>query len=232
MASGNKAQSNAPTRRAPPPALNPESCALVQPWKDFVSKGMISALRVEFTPMGSSVTCLVADSLKKESDPAAGIPIGIAKQRIIDAKLWTPRGGQGKSTDGPQSNMLPKKSLVKSDFAGTSDMLASRVAAVAAALGDTTARGRIGSLKLMVEGVDTFEEWWRQAPSSRKTRLVTDAKHHKELTAEDHAAFAAVVPGCPFRGSVPTPTHEEHESDEEDQPIPPQKRNGSPKNKS
>jgi hypothetical protein len=227
MASENKAQPSASTKRAPPPALNPESAALLQPWKDFVSKGLISTLRVEFTPMGVTCSCTVSGSLYKDTDPVGGIPLGEAKSRIIDAKLWTPRGAQGKVKDGPKENLLPKRSLVKADFSVDNiEKLPQRALAIASALGATTARGRIGSLKLMSEGVDTFEKWWIRADPVSKTRIFSDAKHHRDFTAQDHAAFAAVVPGCPFRGSVPTPNPEDGEEDEE--PVPPQKRNGSP----
>jgi hypothetical protein len=227
MASENKANSSASIKRAPPPALNPESCALTQPWKDFVSKGMISALRVEFTPMGNTIVCKVSDSLKKDTDTEPWIPIGDAKQRIVEAKLWLPKGKQDKAEK--KDDLLPKRSLVKGDFSEEGKKkLSERARAVALALGDTTARGRIGSLKLMIQGVDTFDKWWLKAKPAQKSRLLTDAKHHKEMTAEDHAALAAAVPASPFRGSVPTPTHEEDDEEEEKESIPQTKRNGSP----
>jgi hypothetical protein len=187
---------------------------------------MITTLGVEFTPMGTNIVCSVNSSLQKEGDASTGIPIGEAKQRIIDAKLWVPKGKTEKGV-GKKDDLLPKKSLVKADFSDERiKVLAKRAAEIAAALGDTTARGRIGSLKMMSEGIDTFDKWWVEAEPVHKTRLLSDSKHHKMLTAEDHAAFAAAVPLCPFRGSVPTPTHEEDEEDEE--PVPPKKRNGSP----
>jgi len=218
MASENKAQTSAPTKRAPPPALNPENCALVQPWKDFVSKGMITNLSVGFTPMGVTIKCRVNPSLSREGDDPAGIPIGDAKQRIIDAGLWSPRAQ--KTGNVKKEELLPKKSLVKKDFEkGSIDKLSARVAAVAAALGDTTARGRIGSLKLMHEGVDTFDKWWSGANPAQKARLLSDNKHFKEFSDDDCKILARQIPGSPFRGSVPTPTPEEEDEETGGQPI-------------
>jgi hypothetical protein len=213
MASNDKAQSNA-AKRAPPPALNPESMALVQPWKDFVSKGYITELNVQFKPMGTTISCRVLPSLLKEGEGMADIAVGDAKQRIIAAGLWTPKVKE-KGGDKKKGDLLPLKTLVKRDFEEKDKTkFAARVKAVAEALGDTTARGRIGSLKLMAEGVDTFEKWWRAASPGHKTRLLTDAKHYKEFTREDSAAVAAAIPECPFRGPVPAPAPEEEDEGE------------------
>jgi hypothetical protein len=219
MASENKAQSGAPSRRAPPPALNPESLALVQPWKDFVSKGLITELIAKFTPMSTEVYCQVNPSLSKEGDNPTGIPIGEAKGRIIEGGHWTPRG-QSKPKDGSNKELLPLKSLVKKDFDGKNKQeLAKRAKAVALALTDTTARGRIGSLKLMREGIDTFDKWWRGAPPEWKSRLLSDSKHYKELDEEDHIALAECLPESPFRGTVPTPSPEEEETKKQAKPV-------------
>jgi len=70
--------------RALPPALNPESCALVQPYKDFFSKGYIQSLQVEFTPMGTNVFCTLEKSLLKDGEaPMEKIAVGDAKNRIL-----------------------------------------------------------------------------------------------------------------------------------------------------
>jgi hypothetical protein len=192
----------------------------VQPWKDFISKGWITSLKVEFSPLGVHIVSEVQTSLKKENDPATGIPIGDAKNRIIEAGLWTPKGSKAQSSK--IEGALPKKSLVKSDFeADKLDKLPDRVKAVALSLGDTTARGRIGSLKLMAEGVDDFDKWWKKASGKSKARLLTDSKHFETLTDVDFAAMAERVTQCPFRGPVPTPAPEG--SDEDGDPIPPQK---------
>jgi hypothetical protein len=225
----NKAQTSAPAKRAPPPALNPESCALVQPWKDFIAKGYITELNVKFTPLGETHWCKVVPSLQKEEEGNADIPIGDAKTRIIAAGLWTPKVKE-KGGDKKKEDLLPLRTLVKRDLEETDQKkLSLRIMAVAKALGDTTARGRIGSLKLMAEGVDTFEKWWEVANPAQKVRLLTDAKHFKEFTREEIAFIADSIPGCPFRGSVPTPTPEE---DEEEKPVNPRKeRSESPQSK-
>lgn len=229
MASNREAQSSAPAKRAPPPALNPESCALVQPWKDFISKGYITQLTVEYKPMGVTVFCRVNASLQKEGEGPADIPVGDAKERIIAANLWTPRGKEKGGNDKKTFDSLPLKSLVKRDFDEKDPKkFSARVLAVAKALGDTTARGRIGSLKMMIEGIDTFEKWWSDAKPAAKARLLSDAKHFKEFSREEIVQIAQSLIECPFRGSVPTPTPEE---EEEEGPVAPPKaeRQGSPK---
>jgi hypothetical protein len=153
------------------------------------------------------------------------IPLGVAKQLIIDAGLWTPKGP--KNRDGKKiDNPLPKKSLTKEDFKDPGTLV-SRTAEVASALKDTTARGRIGSLNLMLEGIDTFEKWWTAAPPSSKTRLLMDEKHYKQLTDVEHLRFSEVVTSCPFRGAVPAPAPEgdgADDSEDEDPPRPPPSR--------
>jgi len=224
MASKKETQSSANSKRAPPPALDPENPGLTQPWKDFSSKGWIQDITIKKTPFGWNMTCQVAASVNTE---AAGkdIALGVAKQLIVDAGLWTPKGPKAKAGKDSE-NPLPKKSLVKDDFKDPGK-LASRAAEVASALRDTTARGRIGSLKLMLEGVDTFEEWWRKAPPSSKVRLLMDEKHFKQLTDTEHLRFSEVVVSCPFRGAVPAPAPEgdgADDSEDEDPPRPPPQR--------
>jgi len=200
--------------RAQPPALNPEVCAVVQPYKDFLGKGFITKLSVEFSPMGVQVSCSVQNSLLKENETLdSRIAVGDAKNRIIEKGLWTPKqGSKGSSTK--KEDALPSKTLCKKDFEGTSDtQLKQRVLAVAKALGDTTARGRIGSLKMMIEGVDTFEEWWQDASAAEKTRLLSDKKHHSTFSEADYLRVGSVT-NCPFRGSVPTPSQDEEEEEE------------------
>jgi len=225
--------------RAPPPALNPESCALVQPYKDFVSKGFIQALRVEFTPLGVRIACSVrADLRKPEEDKNTEIAIGDAKSRIIEKNLWTP-GNRGSEKAKEQKQTPPKKSLVKEDFLKSDQYLLDRAKAVAEALNDTTARGRIGSLNLMVEGVDTFEEWWKSAAPTEKSRLLMDKKHHETLIDAEHVKLSELMKVCPFRGPVPTHTSEEEETEQKpkegspktSQALVPQKKKGSPSKK-
>jgi hypothetical protein len=206
-------QADGQKARAPPPALNPESCALVQPYKEFVGKGFITSLKVEFTPLGISVFCNVRnDLLNKGEDNNSKLALGDAKQRILDKGLWVPGNRNQKSRETNQEPALPKKTLCKEDFLKTDEALSARALAVAKALTDTTARGRIGSLKLMIEGCDTFENWWDAAAPAEKTRLLADKKHHESFTEEDHIRLNKILQVCPFRGPVPTPTEEEEET--------------------
>jgi len=194
-----------------------------------VSKGYITELKVVFTPMGTNIACKVQPSLCGEDGADAIIPIGDAKARIIAAGLWTPKG-QEKGGKTKKADLLPLKTLVSRDFDEKDpEKFKARVLAVAKALGDQTARGRIGSLKLMAEGVDTFEKWWSVASCSDKSRLLSDAKQHKTFTRENHAAVAAAFSECPFRGPVPTPAPEEDDAEKEKPPTPSPGRRGSPK---
>jgi len=198
--------------RAPPPALNPESCALVQPYKDFLMKGYFTSLNVEFTPLGNRVFCNLRDDLLKSGETLkSNIAIGDGKQRIIDNDLWTP-GNRVQKAKGEETRILPKKSLCKEDFSKSDLNLSARAEAVAKALTDTVARGRIGSLKLMIEGCDTFEKWWKDAAPSEKSRLLADKKHHDSFTESDHIRLNKIMVKCPFRGPVPTPSPEEEEA--------------------
>jgi len=202
------ANATAPTsaRRPPPPALNPESPALVQPWKDFVQRGWISSLKVEFTPVGQRMICSLGEAVVGK--PNGDVSLGQAKEAIMKAGLWSPKGTRAQGSI-KKEQARPAKSLVKADFADGPLKLAERTRAVAQALTDTTARGRIGSLKLFVEGADSFEKWWSASPNNNKVRLFVDQKRYKELNQSDFDLFGQSVSECPFRGSVPTPTEEE-----------------------
>lgn len=201
-----------------PPALNPEQPALTQPWRDFVSRGFITSIEVKFTGNSTNVAFGVGPLVRvPEGLPREGLPAGMAKHYIIESNLWSPKGIKQKTGSQKESVQLPKKSLVTRDLkaAETSDEdLRIRASAVAEALTDTVARGRIGSLKFMRKGVDTFEKWWRGAPAEMKTRLLMDQKHHAAASQSDHIRFAEVVTTCPFRGPVPTPSEEEEEVEE------------------
>jgi len=214
MANNSSAKGAKP--RGPPPALNPESCALVQPYKDFVGKGFISKITVEFSPMGNTVHCCVKDSLLKSGETKDSIiAIGDAKLRIIDAKLWTPKEKGGKAKDGDSNAFVsPKKSLCKEDFSLNKEQLSKRVLEVSKALGDTVARGRIGSLKLMIDGAATFDDWWKGAAPAEKTRLLSDKKHHDTFSEADHLLIGGLVSKSPFRGVVPVPSKEDEDSDD------------------
>jgi hypothetical protein len=219
MANSTDRPAKAEKVRQPPPALNPESAALTQPWKDFVARGWITSLKVEFGPLGTRVHCNVAANIRKPSEPAdAVLALGEAKNRIVEAKLWSPKG-PGKAKAETSAAALPKKSLVKSDFEGSETDLVARANAVAKAMGDTTARGRIGSLKMFIDGCDTMEKWWDASAPAEKARLFMDKKHHDTISEEMFLSFDKNVSKCPFLGPVPDPSQEKEE--ERDRPRTP-----------
>jgi len=127
-------------------------------------------------------------------------------------KLWVPASRDKKSGKNIE-NLLPKKTLCKEDFLKDDIELSKRALAVAKELGDTTARGRIGSLNMMIEGVDTFEKWWRGAAPAEKSRLLADKKHHDSFVEDDHIRLDKVLLNCPFRGPVPSPSQEEEKEE-------------------
>jgi hypothetical protein len=208
-------QANASKARVPP-ALDPESPGLTQPWKDFSNKGWISEMTLKKTPFGWNCTCQVSPLVSKE-EAGKDIAFGVAKQLIIVAGLWTPKGPKVKNEK--KENELPKKTIVQTEVVeGAEKELLLRAQAVAGALGDNVARGRIGSLKFMREGIDTFDSWWKVAPAAMKSRLFMDEKQHKLMSDQQHELFARVVSRSPFRGSVPSPSSKEEDgNDSEDE---------------
>jgi hypothetical protein len=211
---GPAANAAGPKARGPPPALNPETPALTQPYKDFISKGFLD-LQVNFTPMGVSIGARLRSDLRKEGEQKDDlVPIGEAKARIIEKGLWTP--GKPKGTESGkekgEGNVAPKKTLRKEDLGLNDLQLYARAQAVANNLGDSTARGRIGSLKLMIEECDTFEKWWQCSSAADKTRLITDKKHFESLTKPEIIRLGEILKDKQlFRGPVPTPPTEEEE---------------------
>jgi len=198
-----------------PPALNPESPALVQPFKEFVSNGWITTLQVVFTPMGTTMECVLADFLLKEEDKQNEsngkkfLPIGVARKRIEEAGLSTSRGRTKTKSPNSQAQPRPQRSLIVEDFLGSDAQLYERAKGVAEKLTSKAASGRIGSLDLMIEGCNTFQEWWDNAPPAHKLRLFMDEKHIKLVDKSHVAKFIGVMKNCPFRDSVPTPKKDE-----------------------
>jgi len=215
MQKANNTATNAQQKVRPPPALDPERMGLVQPWKEFVSRGWVKELNSTFTPTGTNIVVTLSDEIDKN---AVKIAPGLAKQIIIDSGKWSPRAtGKGIKDSKKTEPARPKKSLIKKDFEDGAEKVKERALAVAKALGSTTAKGRIGSQKLMIEEVDTFEGWWKVAPASAKIKLFTDKKHLESLDKDDIANFGKLMNGkCPFRGSVPTPKEEESDLEEDE----------------
>jgi len=134
------------------PALNPEQMALTQPWKDYVSRGLITELSAVFTPMGTMITIKVAESLPiPEGMSREAMAPGAAKAAIEASGLIPKKGkGQGNKT---KEDPLPKKSLCKKDFEGDSKHMQSRLTEVIKNLGGATIAGRIGSLNFSLKGL-------------------------------------------------------------------------------
>lgn len=202
-------------RKTLPPALNPESPALVQPYKEFVARGWISKITLEVRPLSIECGVYVAGSINLEKSKIA-VSAAEAKALIIAAGVWSPKGT--KTAAGQKVVALkPKRTLVLEDFKGNADALKERALAVAKELTDQKARGRIGSLNLMIDGADTFEKWWLQAKGTDKVRLFVDEKHLKTLQPVHTEKLIQVLGAdCPFRGPVPTPKAEDQEEEDEE----------------
>jgi hypothetical protein len=196
-----------------PAALNPELMALVQPWRDFVSQGLITAINAVFTPGGTNVTVTVSDSVKLPEGTVRGpLAPGVAKEAIFRMGLGKKKNKSTSSNDQP----LPIRSLcIKDAEEEDKKKVLSRILDVVKAVGPTVAAGRIGSLRIYVEGCDTFEKWWKKSDPSMKVRLLSTEKHFKALSEEHISRIGEVLPEkSPFLGSVPTPQEEEQKSSE------------------
>jgi hypothetical protein len=198
-------------RAPPPPALDPERPTLVQPWREFQSRGWV---QVFYHGSDLSVECkiLACPPILTQDEKGKEVYLGAAaaKQRILDLGLWSPvkKGGKAKASKGTE---LPKKSICKKDFEGNDQSLLSRARSVANTLGETTAAGRIGSMHLSRKGKDTFQSWWDGTGADRKARLLSDKKHYDSLSREDKERLDTVLADCPFRGDRVVPTQEEEE---------------------
>jgi hypothetical protein len=185
---------------------------MVQPWRDFEAKGFLEVQRLGGA-LTQTVRCkLLEPSLFKKKEEGLSEVFTSptdAKDRIIQAGLWTPKARGKKAGAGKETIQLPKRSLCKEDFSGNDQSLLSRARSVANTLGDNTAAGRIGSMSLARKGKDTFATWWAGAGGERKSRLLTDKKHFDSLSREDKERLNTVLKDCPFRGSAPVPTPSE-----------------------
>lgn len=201
------------------PALNPEQMALTQPWKDYVSRGLITELSAVFTPMGTMITIKVAESLPiPEGMSREAMAPGAAKAAIEASGLIPKKGkGQGNKT---KEDPLPKKSLCKKDFEGDSKHMQSRLTEVIKNLGGATIAGRIGSLKLFVEGATNISDWWKGTDPVNRVRVLCDQKNFDLLDPADVAKLGKVIGDSKqlFRAdfTVPSPSQEE----EKEEPAP------------
>jgi hypothetical protein len=190
-----------------PSALNPEQLAITQPWKDYVSRGLITRITAVFTPTGTSIKMEVSSAIKlPDGVDCKEAPPGIVRQAIDDAGF-----SKKKKDKSAESAPLPKRSLCARDLEDEGK-LQDRIDSVAKAIGPNAAAGRIGSLQLYIAGCDNFDSWWSAAKASDKVRLLMDEKNFQSLTVEQKQVIASKLGGqSPFRGSVPTPTEKETE---------------------
>lgn len=209
-------------KKRPPPALDPESPRLVQPYQSFIDHGwMTISVSFEAGKLITQVNVIIPGS-----SPVPVPTAVLAKEKIIEAKLWTPRDRKVKG--GPEKkDPLPRSSLCVKDMDLDENELKSRIAEVAKAIGSDTARGRIGSLRMAKADCETFDQWWSDATPPEKVRLLSDGKHHKLFTRAHFVKLQPLLVKAPFRGSVPLPPKEEEdEEDKEEQKSPAR---GSPK---
>lgn len=204
-----------------PPALNPEQVALVQPWKDFVSRGLISKLSVDFTPGGTQVSISLSDQVPVPQGGRDLLPPGRAKQLILDSGLSSLKKGNQKNKE-TKGQPAPVRSLWAAD-ADDVDNLETRIKAVAMKLGSSVALGRIGSLKMHFEGVQSFEDWWSLAQPDQKVKLVMDDKHWKATSAEQAAVILGKLGevGSPFRGPLPIKSQNDKKEEGQKKTDPP-----------
>jgi hypothetical protein len=216
----NNQQNTLAKARPPPPALDPERPMLVQPWREFEGRGW---LEVQY--LGGAITRTVRCKLLAAAlvtgltgDVEGNFYVGPqeAKDRIVQAGLWSPRQKGAKAGLAKKNNVpeLPKKSLCKEDFKGNDEALESRARSVANNLGDRTAAGRIGSMALARSGADTFQTWWKGAKGNDIARLLSDKKHYDSFEKADKIRLAAVLKDCPFRPNEPVPSPAEKEDEE------------------
>jgi len=198
-----QSQGNQRAGRAPPSALSVESPALTQPFKDYVSRGLVE-LRVTFNPMGTQIACNPLGAIRKAGeDETTSLPWGEIKKRIEDANLN--RQKKSNAGKGGQNQALPLKSLSLRDFEGSDENLLQRIRAVATAIGPDVARSRIMTHKLNASGHDSFEVWWTSAGKLDRAALLMDKKHAEETGEEKISKLVDLSYPCPFRGSLSPP---------------------------
>lgn len=199
-----------------PSALNPEQLALTQPWKDFVSRGLVTEITVKFTPGGTHVVIALSEKIpiKDSLLDRKTLPPGLAKQIVLDSGLLPKKGKS--SNPGSKEEALPVRSICAKDVEN-SNTLEARIRAVAGKLGSSTALGRINSKKLHIQGVKTFQEWWSSASPEHKVQLVIDEKHLKSLTGEQLVILNEKLQSMesPFRGPLPQPTSDDSAEEKE-----------------
>jgi len=206
-----------------PPALDPERTAIVQPWRDFISRGLVEELTTTFKPGGMTVSVTLAEEVPLPTGQKArkNLPPGRAKEIILASGLVPKPSGRGRAgaPSKEATQPLPKRSLCMEDFSDNEKLLA-RAKEVAKAIGGASAAGRIGSLNLMIEGCNTFDSWWLKADPEDRIRLLSDQKHYDQFGTSEKRK-GELIQKSPFRGSVPTPKEEGRDNEEEEEEISP-----------
>lgn len=182
--------------RALPPALNVEMPALTQPFKDYVSRGLVE-IHISFSAMGNTVRCRALGPIRKDGD-AEFLPYGEIKRRVEESNLVKPKGNTKKNSNRQPA---PLKSLCEDDFKGSDEFLVQRIRAVATALGHDVARARIMTHRLNEDGHGTFEEWWSSSGPEQRALLLMDKKHHDKVGTNITKLNELSYP-CPFRGAL------------------------------
>lgn len=212
MTDSQQKSNNQRSARPQPAALNIEVPALTQPYKDYVSRGLIE-IKVSFGPMGTNVGITPLGPIREAGESSDTIlPYGEARRRIEAKGLAMERKSRGeKKGNGKQP--LPLKSLCEEDFNGSDQQLIARIKQVGTALGPDVVRSRIMTLKLNAEGHDDFESWWASADAEHRSRLLMDNKHMKKI-GEAVSKLSQLTYPCPFRGSLSPPQAEKAEKKE------------------
>lgn len=186
--------------RAPPAALNPDAPGLTQPFKDFVSRGLVS-IKVEFGPMGTKIGGTPYGLIRKEGESDSTLlPLGEIKSRIEEAGVSNQRPrANGKKTTAKQP--LPTRSLCKQDFESGEANLLHRIRAVGNSIGSDVARARILTAKANASGYESFDEWWIHANHDQRSLVLVDRKHAEEI-GQSMSMLTELDIQCPFRGSL------------------------------
>lgn len=183
-------------------ALDPLRPGLLQPWKDYVTRGLIT-IKVEFSPTGTLVFCTALRDLAiPEGIDPERIPLGIARECIKAANL----DGSNKGKKGGQQKAPPKplRNLRVDEFNEDTETLTARIRAVAQRIAGNTAYGRISSQNLLKEGVTDFQSWWDASTARERAMVFILAKDIETADSDTLSRIDEVFRSsrCPFRGTL------------------------------
>jgi hypothetical protein len=187
-------------------AFDPGRPGLLQPWKDYVSRGLIS-VHAEFMPTGTTVFCkllgAVADKCPSGFD-VTRVPMGVARETI--QTLGLDKGSKPKKGEKAAVKQPPRpiRNLQMDELKGNNNLLKSRISSVAKAIQGSVAYGRISSLGLLKEGVSSFESWWELATGLERLSTMIGKKDYEASPEEDQKEAVKYFEtlNCPFRGPL------------------------------